>query len=300
VARTDKAILGSLVKHILEQGQDPLTPIVDRYLTMRELPGYRDKRVQKVTLPMVPRERTPGRLSPSSVCGCERQAAMKFIGMQGRKKMDPQTELIFEDGNWRHHKWQYMFSDMAVLFPRKFRLIGVEMPIRYDDLKVAGHLDAHIEIYSQGEWHEWIVDFKGANTWAYESVFKNHEAKAEHLLQLACYMKARGVRKGMLLYDSKNSNDYIIYTLTLTKKKWLTIKSWCENVVTQMDRKQLPPVNENCHNGNFLFGRCMFKDLCFGKMTPQELERKVYAGFSGVEELWAEHLLEIDDDDPTE
>ena len=293
--RTDKAILGDLVKHILEEGTDPLTPVVDRYLTYRELPEYRDQRVQEVTLPMIPRERPAGRLSPSSVCGCQRQAVLKFVGMQGRKKMDPRTELIFEDGNWRHHKWQFMFSDMAALFPRKFRLNGIEVPIRNDQLYVAGRLDADVEIYTGGQWTRYIVDFKGANSWAYDSVFRKHEAKVEHLLQLACYMKARGVRKGLLLYDSKDQNDFIVYTVTLDKEKWRKIRRWCEDVIRQMDRQQLPPIHPDCHNGNFLFGRCMFKDLCFGKISSQQLEKKAYRNFEGVQELWAKHLLELDD-----
>lgn len=293
-ARTDKAILGDLVKNILREGEDPLTPVVDRYLTMRELPGYREKRVTHVSLPMISPERTPGRLSPSSVCGCQRQAVLKFVGMQGRKRMDPKVELIFEDGNWRHHKWQYMFSDMAALFPRKFKLIGVEMPVRYDELLVAGRLDAHVEIYTKGEWTEWIVDFKGANSWAYDSVFRNHEAKAEHLLQLLCYMKARGVKNGMLLYDSKDQNDFIVYTMTMTKAKWHQVEEWCREVVAQMERQQLPPIHPDCHHGNFLFGKCMFKEQCFGKLSAQQLERKTYKGFDGVQEMWAEHLLELD------
>src|SRR5690349_12777163 len=96
-----------------DEEHDPLTPLVDRYFSMRV--KYPEKRIRDYGLDLQDRPRPLGRLSPSALCGCERQAVFKFIGMDGRKRINPDTEAIFDDGHWRHHKWQARFRDMEAV-----------------------------------------------------------------------------------------------------------------------------------------------------------------------------------------
>jgi hypothetical protein len=290
----DKKILSNLVKHF-SQEDDPLTPLIDKYFMVRNQPKYKDKRIKSIELDLEDRDRTPGRLSPSSICGCERQAALKFLGIEGRKRIDPEAEAIFDDGNWRHHRWQTNFTDMAALFPKRIRTIAIEEPVRIDRFKVAGHLDVRIEIWWHDEWVPVIGDYKGANQMAYDYVTKQYRPKKEHARQLLSYMKAKKVRKGFVMYENKERQTYQIFWITMTKKLWAEVGEWCDSVLTQMDEKRLPPMHPDCNNGRFLYGKCQFKDLCFGNRSPSEIERMAYEGFDGTEAMWERFLLETEE-----
>ena len=289
--KSDRSILANMVKHI-QDADDPLTHLVERYLMERDLPKYKRKRLKEITLPLISRGRPGGRLSPSSICGCERQAALKFVGAEGKIRRNPDSEAIFDDGNWRHHKWQARFADMAKMYPKKFRLISIEDPAVVSRYKIAGNLDAHIAIFRKGEWVEYIVDFKGANTFAWDYVFKNQKPKHEHVRQLLAYMKAKGVRRGLLVYEEKNTNSPQVFLVKMSKKDWAEVAEWCDRVLTQMKRKQLPPMHPDCDHGRYLYGRCQFKDLCWGSKPPAEVERMAYEGFPGVNALWQTSLEE--------
>lgn len=295
--REDKKILAGLVKHFLEQ-DDPLTPLIEEYFLKREQPRYMKKRLPQITLDLLPRDRNPGRLSPSSICGCERQSAFTFLGVEGKTTRDHETEMIFDDGNWRHHRWQTIFKDMARMFPERFKVISIEDPSRIDSIKVAGHLDCLFEIFWNGEWVRCVVDYKGANSFAYDHVFRNHTPKAEHVKQLRAYMKAKRVRVGFVLYDDKNSNRINVFVVRTTKGQWREVREWCERVLYQLDRHILPPRHPDCNNGHYLYGKCRFKGYCFGDAAEDTLavEKQVYEGFEGVDEKWNEFLLELEDE----
>lgn len=297
-ANPERRILAAMLRHAKSAEQDPLTPLIDEYLIKREKPQWASKRIKEYTIPILPRVRPPGRLSPSGICGCERAAALKMCGVPGKKRTDPDVELIFEDGIWRHHKWGAIFTDMAKMFPSRFRLISIEFRIEIRGLFITGHLDAHIQIKVGNEWIDYIIDFKGANEWAWSWAYKRRTPVPTHRLQLVTYI--RGVRKtgvkvdrGILLYDSKNFNRYYCFPVKFNISEWDEVRVWCRSVLRQVKRKKLPPMHPECDNGNFLANRCVYKHLCYGDMTDNQIERMAYREFKGIDTLW-ETGLEIE------
>lgn len=287
----DRRILASIMKHAKSVEEDPLTPLIDEYLLKREKPKYAKLRLKEYVIPIRPRVRPLGRLSPSSLVGCERQAAFKLLGAPGRKRTDPDTELIFEDGNWRHHKWQAMFYDMErVLGAHRFRVISIESRIEIRKLFVTGHLDAHIAILVNGVWIEYIVDFKGANEWAYSRVFRTREPIPEHIFQLHPYMKGKKVQRGMILYDSKDKNKFFVHPVAFDEIRWSEVRMWCRKVLGQVRAQELPPMHPGCEAGNFLGNKCPYRGLCYGDLSPRQIRRKVYKDFAGVDDLWRQGI----------
>lgn len=283
----DRRILASIIRHAKTEEQDPLTPLIDEYLIKREKPKYLKRRMKEYTFPIRPRVRPLGRLSPSSLVGCERQAALKLLGAPGRKRTDPDTELIFEDGIWRHHKWQAFFRDMElVLGDHRFRVISIEGRTQIRKLFITGHLDVHVAILVNGEWIEYIIDIKGANEWAWSRIHRSRQAIPEHVGQLHSYMKAKKVKRGMLLYDSKDKNRFFVYPVSFDEVRWAEVRLWCKKVLRQIEARELPPMHPECHNGNFLANKCPFKHLCYGDLSPRQLRQKVYADFTTLDDLW--------------
>lgn len=286
--KTDVGILHSLIRNAKAKENDPLTPLIDEYLLKRDLPKYRKKRVPLLQIPVVDRARPMGRLSPSSMCGCKREAIFRFAGVKGsRRRINPDMELIFEDGKWRHHKWQWMFKDMeAVLGNHRFRMIEAEGRCVYPQMYIAGHLDALIAIKIDTEWVEYVVDFKGANNWAFETVFRKGEPIDKHIYQLSTYCMMRKVDRGILLYDNKNDQRYKVFPVTFTADNYQKIKEWASEVIESMHDEELPPIDPDCKGGTFLYERCRYTPLCYGSMSDAELTNHAYDGYTTPVQLW--------------
>lgn len=283
----DQAILANIVRSVQGEVDDPLSALIDEYFAKRKLPKYRDKRLKSIVLDIEERPRPPGRLSPSSICGCPREAAFKFVGAKGQKRIDAKTEMIFEDGHWRHHKWQTIFKDMErVLGRHRFQLIFIEENVRIDEMFIAGALDAEVRIKIGNKWRRFVIDIKGANKQAFEKYFREHQPPPAYIKQLVSYCKARKRKYGILLFDCKDNNEFWCYMVEANQSAWGEIRLWCKDVIKHLDRKKLPPKSPDCKGGNFLYNRCPYRSLCFGKKSDRQVEREVFVDFPGVKKQW--------------
>lgn len=273
-------VLASLMKHMLKSEADPLTPLLDRYYLERDASP---DRLREYTVDMKERPRPAGRLSPSKLCACERQAAFSFLGMPGRTIVDPDQQGIFDDGHWRHHRWQATFLDMEkVLGKQTFKVISIEERVEYDPLCIAGNLDCVVCI----DGYYWVVDFKGINSWGFEKVYKEHEPHDAHVQQLIAYMRARKVRRGLLMYEHKDRNSIVIFVVKFSGKKWAEVEKWSERVLRQMDDEKLPPMSLACTAGTILYEKCPWGHLCYGPKTDEQIRKRMYRDFEGIDAAW--------------
>lgn len=283
-SKTDKGILDSIIKGVLAQEDEPLTAAVERYLMTRD--GH-PNRLAEYRLPLIPRNRPGGRFSPSSLGGCQRQSAFVFLGLKQFRKKDPQTELIFEDGNWRHHKWQAFFKDMeGVLGRDRFRCLGIEETVQIPHLYVRGSLDLRIAIKYKGKWQKYVIDIKGSNEYGFEKVFREREPHASYIRQIITYVKAKGYSRGMLFFDAKNTQRIMAWPVEITAQGWEDVEDWLVETIGFLDHKQLPPKHEDCNGGQFLYGKCPFAPYCFGDIDKPELRRLAYRNFGGAQQRW--------------
>lgn len=282
MARNDVGILSELIKHMSMEEADPLSPLIDEYLIERETSP---NRLREYRIPMIGRNRPGGRLSPSSIGGCKRQATLKFLGVEGQRKLDPDTEMIFDDGNWAHHKWQARFRDMeAVLGAKRFKVLGIERTVTIPELYIAGSFDALIKIAGK----RWMIDFKTINSHGFGYVYREHKPKDAHVKQLITYCVAKGVKRGMLVYDNKDTPDYMVFTIEVRDADWMKVQRWCRKVLDSIKEQELPKKASDCNNGSFLFEHCPFSSFCFGKHADNEekLRRLAFRNFEGIDEAW--------------
>lgn len=275
-------ILASLIKHMMNEDEDPLTPLLDEYYMTR----HRSKRrLKQYIIDMEDRPRPHGRFSPSKLCGCERQAAFSFTGMPGRTTIDPEREGVFEDGKWRHHRHQATFRDMELVLGRKrFTVMSIEEVVEHSGLYIAGSTDAVIRI--EGVW--WVVDFKGINSWGFERVYRDNAPLRAHVLQLIAYMKLRRIRRGMLMYEHKDQNRTKVFVVKFSRKDWVEVEEWAGNVARQLELRVLPDMSPDCSAGTLLYERCPWAHVCFGNISPAKIQRRMYRNFPGVKEAWEE------------
>lgn len=285
----DKKILSGLVKNMSKKAKDPLRPMVDKYLMTRE---NSEERIRKFMIDMQPRTRPGGRLSPSTIGGCMRQAAFKFLNVKGKRRVDPDLELIFEDGNWRHHKWQAMFLDMqAVLGEDVFKVLYIEKPVYIPELYVAGYTDAAVYIKGFGEA---IVDFKGINSMGFSKVHMDNAPHLEHARQGLIYCKAADIDRLIISYDDKNTQRTHNYVIVFNEAKLEEVETWCRKTIAYMRDRELPPKHPGCARGNFMFEKCPWSSLCFGKLEKEEVTDLAYKDFIGVKKSWKAGMKELE------
>lgn len=278
----DERVLASLIKHMKRVEDDPITPLIDRYYMER---GRSKDRLREYVIDMADRPRPHGRLSPSKICACERQAAFSFTGLAGRTKVDPEQQGVFDDGNWRHHRWQATFRDMEhVLGKDTFKVLSIEEQSQYPNLFVSGHTDA-VVVFNK---LKWVVDFKGINSWGFERVYRDHEPHPAHVLQLIAYMRARRIRRGILLYEHKDKNLTKGFVIRFSYQKWYEVEDWCARVIDKMERRRLPMMSLDCQAGTLLFEKCPWAHICYGKHDDEEIRRRMYKNFPGCHEAWVE------------
>lgn len=284
----DGAVLSKLLKRMKSSGSDPLRPLVDAYLLERERAPERH-----VTAPydLTPPIRPPGRLSPSSLCGCERAAVFQFAGVKARRRIDPDMELIFEDGNWRHLKWGAIFADMErVLGRHRFRVISVEERVSYPDLFIAGSLDVTVWMRPSpnAKGRKWVIDIKGINDVGFQFLLKNNNAIQKHRKQVVTYCRSVGIPRGIIWYENKNNQQTLAFVVNYEEDDWHDVVAWATSVTSYLRRKRLPPLDAECNRGNFLYEKCPYSGLCYGgRHSNRQLQALTYDDFDSLEAVWA-------------
>lgn len=291
----DRQVLSRLVKNMKQRGIEPLRPAMDQYLLERD---RSPNRVRQHIIDMRPRLRPGGRFSPSSIGGCRRQSVFKYLNVRGRRRTDLDLELLFEDGNWRHHKWQAIFSDMeAVLGRDRFRVVSFEEKHELPELYIAGNSDIIVQVFVNGRWYTILVDFKGINRWGWEWVFAQDEPKEEHVKQVITYGKMAGRKRLSVMYDHKDNSHIKIYPVEFSQSVWQEVQEWVEECINNMNAEELPPMHPDCESGNFLWAKCPYASVCYGDKTTSQIRRRMYLGFPGVEEAWEAGRTEIREDE---
>ena len=281
--KSSSSILAAMAKRLRAAGEEPFTPMLEEYIMTR---GKARKRLDNYVIDMTPRPRPPGRISPSKLCGCMRAAVFGFTGVRGEDKRDLDSELIFENGNWFHHKWQALTKDMELVLGRdRFRVLGIEEGIMIPELYIAGSLDIHLAIKVNERWMHYIVDIKSINSFGFNKVMEIQGPLPSHEQQVTAYAKGRRVRRGLLLYENKNDNRVMPFVFRVDEAVWREVVEWCEDTIDHLENETVPDMHPDCQTGTFLFDKCPYSRICT-KKTNSQIQRLTYKNFPGVEVQW--------------
>jgi hypothetical protein len=278
--------VSELVKRYHQREQEPLLPLHDEYLEVRDTPRALG-RYGGHPITMLPRARPGGRISPSSVGGCQRQSVLKFVGMEGRRAVDHDLWTLFDDGDWRHHRWQFTFYDMeAVLGRDRFRVLGIEKRITIPELYVTGNIDARVGVRVNERWRKYTVDFKGINRRGFDWVRATDEGKDENQTQLSVYLEATGDSRGLLLYECKDTQRRLVRPVTFDTGHHEAAMKWIKQVLRALEEEKVPGRHPECRKGTMMYEGCPFKKPCWD-MDGRELAKLAYGvDWRGVDAAW--------------
>lgn len=188
--------------------------------------------------------------SPSSLgyqhSTCARYWYQLFEGVAWDEKMDAISVPTMWNGTDAHTRIQTILEEMEIL-------VSKEVEINFADPPIRGFIDVLVR------WDSEVVVGEIKTTSQEAFLVKQNLMKAApaHLLQLLIYMKATGKKKGFVIYENRNSLQYIIIPVEMDEKndkivndvfKWLRLvwKSWEDKEIPQRPFRKSSKICKHC------------------------------------------------------
>lgn len=155
----------------------------------------------------IPRQRV-GTFSASSAGYCIRRQQLAYLGMPATKGhyQSPILTNVFNDGKWRHLRWQSNLLLAKIL---------EEIERRYDwpNMHAVGTIDGRGIVPSdhpRSDWRdeEFGFELKGVTPFLYPRWVKARFPIDHHMAQIHRYFLMTGLRLFVVLYENKATNDF--------------------------------------------------------------------------------------------
>lgn len=198
----------------------------------------------------------------SDVGECPRAIFFKFKEAPQRE-LEPNVLRIFERGDYIHEKIR------RVLFARGL-IQASEIQIPPEEF-ISGKADAILNI--DGELY--VLDIKSVDGRKFQTI---QEPLIENVYQLQLYLHFFKIKKGILLYESKDSSElkeFIIdYNENISKKLIFSIEKFFKKLEENTLPKRLDdyPLNKKCQY-------CRFREICdiaeAGEMKWEDFVKRI-------------------------
>ncbi|HLC55266.1 MAG TPA: CRISPR-associated protein Cas4 [Candidatus Nanoarchaeia archaeon] len=132
----------------------------------------------------------------TDIASCPRAIFFEFKKYP-KKARDPRILRVMHNGDYVHQRLGEVLKQQGVLkgVPGE----DLEVPLPYNDL-IHGRADAVIEL--SGE--KWVIDFKSMNYFQFKDLLS---PDLHHIQQVQLYLHFLNIRKGLLVYECKNSQE---------------------------------------------------------------------------------------------
>lgn len=247
-----------------------VTPAYRRWLRLHGDDPYPEWVVELMAkeLRKVQRDRR-GSFSGSSAGMCLRAQELAFLGVPGPVESAPDTDLIaiFDDGRWRHLRWQANLLSASIL--RR-----IEVPLDWEAKRSKGSMDGlgvvpddHPNISWRGL--EYGFELKGVNGFQFSKLIKKPYPKEEHLHQVDRYFLSSGVDLFVVLYECKLTQRTHEWVITRDEMRIQDSADELNILNAAIDEQEIHPQMRSCAS----------------RMGPF-WQNCVYAGRGGVCEKW--------------
>ena len=176
---------------------------------------------------------------------CPRQIFFKFKKAPS-EKMEPRILRIFDQGNYVHLRLMRDLFSLGVAVASE-----INIPPEED---ISGRADAIVRVNDE----LYVVDFKSINSMILNRL---KEPKKENLLQLQLYLHFFKIKKGILLYEGKDTSvikEFLVeYDEDMAKGILSDFKRLKINV-----KKDLIPKRLSDYSSNWQCKYCQFKEIC--------------------------------------
>lgn len=194
-------------------------------------------------------------LYASDIFQCQRKILLEYNGMA--QEFDAVTLRVFDMG----HSVQARIEKYLKLAGYE---IETEINIPVNEHNIHGRLD--IKTLEEGE--PKIIEVKSIKNFNglkdYENNSKELCPKREHKAQLTLYLKYMNVLKGNILYESKETQEIMVFPIEFDSKFWDEIEKWIIDTNLLMKDNKIPPIPPNFKKTGYPCSWCSFQSKCWG------------------------------------
>lgn len=196
--------------------------------------------------------------SPSTIVfghgKCPRYWYLAFEGNTFYEEREGKSQANMESGTDRHARIQAAMEGAGIM-------VANEEKVSFDDPPIFGFLDSIIKWKDS----EYLVEIKTQNQDAFERHKKSMTASTYHIVQLLIYMKIFKKKKGMVMYENKNTHDLLVIPININQKHVDFVDylfGWMKEVYAAWKDKKLPEVPYKNNDVKVPCSSCPVQQAC--------------------------------------
>ena len=201
--------------------------------------------------------------SPSSLgygnATCARYWKIAFDGADFVEKTDAMGIAIMSNGTEGHARLEQVFEDAGILEAK-------EVEVKLQDPPIRGYMD--LIVNWNGE--KVIGEIKTTRTEAFQHRWNTGKPKENNLLQLLIYMKSQGAKYGFLLYEDRNTLEFMIMPFEMDAENEAFLEEsldWLRKVRKAWEDGEVP--NRPYMKRNKICQKCPVFDTCWADDAPE-------------------------------
>lgn len=190
-----------------------------------------------------------GRFGASSLgTKCPRQQVYSYLGMPTTGMRDPFTQNLFNDGTWRHIRWQLMGLQAGVF-------THVEWPVAVPQLRLKTSLDA-LNV-DEG----WFFELKGDRNWtrSMDGIPDGHNMQIH-----ACFL-ATGWDVCVYVMEDKTTQQWKEIIVRKDKAIIQRVRKELAILNESVEHQRLPPVLQACKEKAGYYPSCPYGPQCLAQ-----------------------------------
>lgn len=182
--------------------------------------------------------------SSSGAGTCLRRQELAFLGVEVPGVIDAQLQNIFNDGKWRHLRWQAMLLEAGLL-------TEVEYVSWWKKYLSRGTLDGVGEVHGDHPRVAWRgegygFELKGVGNWNAFKEAKEIGPKDAHLDQIHRYFLSTGFKLFVVMYEHKMTQEWYEWVIEADPARLRAQEVELQTLNNDVKRKQLQPMLPAC------------------------------------------------------
>ena len=252
--------MGNLKKHIkIAKRNTKITPKLHAWLNNNDgIHVTTPSTWEKVIAILRPSEGDrSGAFHPSQLYNCPRAQIFDYYGLEGQAEYNPTLQNLFNDGHYRHLRWQIMLLEAEIID-------DVEVKISIPEYRLVGSMDG---INTK---EGWMFELKGTSQF---SQVTKKGAMPAHIKQVNAYLMASGLDSALVVYECKSSQQWVEIEVDKDQMIVDEITEILQELNDSIDTGRMPEILHDCKNKEGTeYNRCKHKDVCFRVKTTGDIE----------------------------
>lgn len=258
--------LARRLKTIKKAEPQKVTPIIERFLLENPEGVIWDDAGFSLFREIVERSQgndaagRAGRFGASSRGTCMRRQMFSFLGMPAGRLLDPSVQNLFNDGKWRHLRWQMMLVQSGAA-------THAEWPATFPKYRMKCSMDA------LNAEEQWLFELKGDR---YIARILGDGVPEAHMLQMHSMMLVTGWDDFVYVMEDKSTSEWREFRVKKDPDIMRRVRNEMEDLNEHVERRVLPDVLPACASKEGPYRTCPYAAQCIerhravGNQWPDE------------------------------